>query len=71
MSTSLSQLAAQQHVDDLRREAQRSGRLREARQDDPLRDQNAVRIRRVAVIRSAGSHFALTPPRALLDARGR
>jgi hypothetical protein len=75
MSTSITHLAAQEHVNDLRRQAQRPNQLREAQHQDPLqeaqdnRDHN--KVRRVAVIRSAGSHFALMPTRGLLDARGR
>jgi hypothetical protein len=75
MSTTITYLAAQEHVNDLRREAQRPNQLGEARHHDLLHEvQNNldhVKVRRVAVIRPAGSHFALMPTRGLLDARGR
>jgi hypothetical protein len=75
MSTTITYLAGQEHVNDLRREAQRPNRLGEARRHDLLREVHNERdpgkVRRVAVLRSAGSHFALMPTRGLLDARGR
>jgi hypothetical protein len=75
MSTTITYLAAQEHVNDLHRDAQRRNQLREAQHHDPLRElqhnRDHVKVRRVAVIRPAGSHFTLMPTRALLDARGR
>lgn len=64
MSTAITHLAAQERVNDLNRDAHRPGRLQardlrreaESRRDD-------VKLRRVAVIRPAGAHFALVPSR--------
>jgi hypothetical protein len=66
MSTPITYLAAQEHARDLRREAQSANQLSEV-QNNP----DQVKVRRVAVIRPAGSHFALVPTRRLVDARGR
>jgi hypothetical protein len=66
MDTSITYLAAQERVNDMHREAQHDevlGRLQHNRA--------RVKVRRVAVIRPAGSHFALMPARALLDPTGR
>lgn len=57
MTTTLTYIKAQQHTNDLLREAQRRRRH--------------VEVRRVAVIRPAGAHFELQPLRASLEtARG-
>jgi hypothetical protein len=56
MTTSITYLAAEEHVNDLRREARRRNQLRE-----PQHHRDHVKIRRLAVIRPAGSHFALMP----------
>jgi hypothetical protein len=75
MSTSITFLAAQEHVNHLRRKAQRPNQLREAQHHDLIREvrhnHDHVMVRRVAVIRPAGSHFAVMPTWASLDARGR
>jgi hypothetical protein len=67
MSTTITYLAAQEQVNDLRREAQRPNQLREAQHHDLLREvqknRDHVKVRRVAVIRPAGAHFALMPTR--------
>jgi hypothetical protein len=55
MNTTTPYLAAQEHVNDLRREAERSNQLREVQQNS----RDLVKVRRVAVIRPSGSHFAL------------
>jgi len=65
MSTAITHLAAEEHVEDLQREPQRPNQLREARHRDLLREtqlkRDRVKVRRVAVIRLAGSHFVLQP----------
>jgi ABC-type uncharacterized transport system fused permease/ATPase subunit len=75
MDTSITYLAVQERVNDLHREAQRSSQLRDAQHDEVLgrlqHNRARVKVRRVAVIRPAGSHFALMPARALLDPTGR
>jgi hypothetical protein len=54
MRTNITYLAAQEHVNDLRREAEHRDPLREVH-----RDRDHVKIRRLAVIRPSGSHFTL------------
>ena len=54
MTTTLTYIKAQEHTDDLLREAQRHRRH--------------VEVRRVAVIRPDGAHFTLRPLRASLEA---
>ncbi len=54
MTTTLTNIKAQGHTKDLRRDAQRRRRR--------------VEIRRVAVIRPEGAHFNLRPIRASLEA---
>jgi hypothetical protein len=66
MDPNITHLAAQEHINDLRREAHQHDQLREAQQH---RHHGAVR--RVAVIRPAGSHFKLMPIQPALDARRR
>jgi hypothetical protein len=57
MTTPLTYIKAQEHTNDLLREAQRRRRH--------------VEVRRVAVLRPAGAHFKLHPIRASLEtARG-
>jgi hypothetical protein len=65
MTTTITHLAAQEHVNDLRRTAQRPNQRREVQND-----RDHVKVRRVAVISPAGSHFALMPTRGLLDGTG-
>jgi len=54
MTTTLTYIKAQEHTNDLLREAQRRRRH--------------VEVRRVAVIRPDGAHFKLRPIRASLEA---
>jgi hypothetical protein len=54
MTTTLTDLKAEEHTNDRLREAQHRRRH--------------VEVRRVAVIRPAGTHFKLRPIRASLDA---
>jgi hypothetical protein len=56
MTTTMTYIKAQEQTNDLLREAQR--------------DRRHVEVRRVAVIRPAGSHFKLLPIRASLEATG-
>jgi hypothetical protein len=56
MTTTLTYIKAQEHTNDLLREAQRRRRH--------------VEVRRVAVIRPEGDHFKLRPIRASLEAAG-
>ena len=56
MTTTMTYIKAQEQTNDLLREAQRHRRH--------------VEVRRVAVIRLAGSHFKLLPIRASLEATG-
>jgi hypothetical protein len=56
MTTTLTYINAQEHTNDLLREAQRRRRH--------------VEVRRVAVIRPEGAHFKLRPIRASLEAAG-
>jgi hypothetical protein len=75
MSITITYLAAQEHVNNVRREAQRPSQLRKAQHDDLLlevqNNRDHVKVRRVAVIQPAGSHFALMPTLGSLDARRR
>jgi hypothetical protein len=59
MSTTITHLAVQEHVNELLREARRHSAPRERQQH-----RRHVKVRRVAVIRPEGSHFrVLTAPR--------
>ena len=56
MTTTLTYIKAQEHTNDLEREAHRH--------------RGCGEVRRMAVIRPAGSHFKLLPVRASLEATG-
>jgi hypothetical protein len=60
MRTTITHLTAQEHINDLVREARHHDLRRE-----PQQRRQHVGVRRVAVIVPAGSHFKLLPIRAL------
>jgi hypothetical protein len=64
MNTTVTYLAAQEHIKELRREARQHDLARDAQQHDLVRETeqrpSPVKFRRVAIIRPHGSHFRLT-----------